>query len=380
MGPVIRLGRYRRFTANRTLHLDVGAHRLFVKMNPNQAEAAAEIAGYRRIRDHYRLPILRTHRRIGRWTVSLYDRHQPDHPDSGLLLDALTAADAGQVTSLRHGLDAILQRYERTIAATIRQMPASSTIGKLYRDRARPRGRLDHYYGQNPILLKLTGTDRIRCAELRETTFVINGQPRRMDFYALLAELRATFDPEARVWAAMTQGDPTDFNIGLDTDNQPTWFDYDTGGLNALPGEIACFLWYQRLHGAWLVPRYNAEAFADHRAALATANEPMVHIRRLSPRAIGIDYQHQPSPARRETITQYLTHIAMPLAVTAGTDLLTWLRPYLAMRLLSVYPLHQLDPRDAALSLALLTDLYAPDADLEHLLGLTGQPPTGPAS
>jgi hypothetical protein len=42
----------------------------------------------------------------------------------------------------------------------------------------------------------------------------------------------------------------------------PVWFDFDTGGLNALPGEFACFLLYQRLHGAWLTPRYNRAAFA----------------------------------------------------------------------------------------------------------------------
>ncbi|WP_307937269.1 hypothetical protein, partial [Salinispora arenicola] len=177
VGPMIRVGRYRRFTANRTLHLDIGARRLFIKINPNPVEAAAEATGYRRIRDHYRLPTLRAHSRIGHWTISLYDRHQPDLPDTGLLLDALAAANAGEANSFNHGLDRDLQHYTRTIGATIRRLPASSTVSKLYHDRARPHGRLDHYYGRNPILLRLTGADSIRCADLRETTLMVNGQP-----------------------------------------------------------------------------------------------------------------------------------------------------------------------------------------------------------
>ncbi|NIL64864.1 hypothetical protein [Salinispora arenicola] len=179
----------------------------------------------------------------------------------------------------------------------------------------------------------------------------------------------------------MTQGDPTDFNIGLDIDNRPVWFDYDGAGLNALPGEDRLLLWYQRLHGAWLVPRYNTEAFADHRKALAEAVEPTVRLNRLSRRAVAIDYQHRPSPARRQAIAQYLMQLARPLAGTIATDLLTWLRPYLAMRILAVYPLHHLEPREhRAVTLGLLADLYASDADLEHLLGLTGQTPMEPVS
>ncbi|MEV4753654.1 hypothetical protein AB0J86_00845 [Micromonospora sp. NPDC049559] len=373
---MIRVSRYRRFTANHTLHLDVRARRLFVKINPDREEAAAEVAGYRRIHDHYPLPALHAYRHVGRWAVTVYERHGPDQPDSGLLLDAITTAEGGALASLDHGLDRILERYRHVIGSTVRHLPASQTVGKLYRDRLRPGGRLDQYYGGNPVLLKTPDGAEMRCSDLRETTLVVNGHPRRLDFHALTAGLRTALHPDQRVWAATTQGDPTDFNIGLDQDQQPIWFDYDTGGLNALPGEIACFLWYQRLHGAWLVPRYNPNAFTDHRTALAEAVKPRVRLATLSARTIAIDYQHRPSAARRHTIARYLDQLARPLAATAGTDLLTWLRPYLAMRLLAVYPLHQMDPADAALSLGLLAELYSPEVELDHLLGLTSPAPS----
>ncbi|WP_117665758.1 hypothetical protein [Micromonospora sp. MW-13] len=374
MGLVIRVARHRRFTANHTFHLNVGARRLFVKANPNPAEAAAEIAGYRRIQHHYPLPALHAHHRIGRWTLTVYDRHRPDQPDTGLLLDAITAGDVGDLANLDHGLDAILDHYRHVIGTTMRHLPASQTIGKLYRDRAQPGGRLDLYYGHNPNLLTMPDRSAIRCSDLHETTLVINGQPRRLDFDALVTDLRTALHPDQQTWAATTQGDPTDVNIGLDDQNRPVWFDYDTAGLNSLAGEIACFLWYQRLHAAWLVPRYNPGAFADHRRAITDAVRPQVRLARLSARTIAIDYQHRPSAARQHTIARYLGQFARPLATSIGTDLLTWLRPYLAMRLLAVYPLHQMEPSDAALSIGLLADLYAPEADLAQLLGLTTTP------
>lgn len=60
------------------------------------------------------------------------------------------------------------------------------------------------------------------------------------------------------------------------------------------------FLIYQRLHGAWLTPRYNKAAFRDHTSALAPAvlAPPSVHVSR-GRHLLRIDYRHAPSPARR---------------------------------------------------------------------------------
>ncbi|MDM4722801.1 hypothetical protein QTQ03_25550 [Micromonospora sp. WMMA1363] len=371
---MIRIARHRRFTANHTLHLDIGSRRLFVKINPNRSEAAVEIVGYEQMRSHYPVPALHVHRRIGRWTVTVYDRHQPDQPDTGLLLDAITADGIGARTHLDRGLDAIIGHYRHVISATMRQVPASQTIGKLYRDRAQPGGRLHRYYAHNPTLLTMPDGSGIRCGDLREATLVINGQPRRLDFDALVTDLRTALHPDQQVWAALTQGDPTDFNIGLDGENRAVWFDYDTAGLNALAGEIACFLWYQRLHAAWLVPRYNPGAFTDHQRALADAVKPQLRLARPTARTITIDYQHRPSAPRQHTLARYLAELAQPLASGIGADLPAWLRPYLAMRLLAVYPLQQMESADAALSIGLLADLYAPEVDLTQLLGLVTTP------
>lgn len=153
----------------------------------------------------------------------------------------------------------------------------------------------------------------------------------------------------------------------------PVWFDYDTGGLNAIPGEFACFLLYQRLHGAWLTPHYNPAAFRDHPAAIEAVVrcEPVVQMQHV-PTSLTIVYRHRPSPARRHVMRRYLDEIVYPVANQLDiSDLMEWLRPYLVMRLLAVYDLASLKPRDAGLSIGLLAEALAPTTTLPDFLALT---------
>lgn len=193
-----------------------------------------------------------------------------------------------------------------------------------------------------------------------------------IDFARLVTWLRSRLAPGGPVWAAVTQADPTDFNVGWSPAGGPAWFDYDTGGLNALPGEFACFLLYQRLHGPWLTPRYNTAAFRGHPSALATGAlaPPSVHVSH-GRHLLQIDYRHAPSPARRRVLRRYLTGIIEPFAGHLGiSDLMDWRRPYLVMRILAVYNLADLEPGDTALSLGLLAEALDPATTLPGFLGL----------
>jgi hypothetical protein len=182
-----------------------------------------------------------------------------------------------------------------------------------------------------------TGSGNLRPADLARTTVVVNGRSHAVDFAKLITWLRGYFTGLAPVWAAVTQGDPTDLNIGWSQAGGPVWFDYDTGGFNALPGEFACFLLYQRLHGAWLTPRYNGPAFRDHLVVLCPAvlAQPTV-VTTYGRMSLLIDYQHVPSLARQHVMRRYLDEVVCPVAAHLGVvNRMDWLRPYLAMRLLS---------------------------------------------
>lgn len=209
---------------------------------------------------------------------------------------------------------------------------------------------------------------------------VVNGREHTVDFADLTLRLRLHFTGNTPVWAAVTQGDPTDLNIGWSRAGGPVWFDYDTAGLNALAGEFACFLLYQRLHGAWLTPHYNPAAFRDHPSALTLASltEPVVHVAQSGP-ALVIDYRHTPTSTRRHVMCRYLDEVVRPIAGHLGIeDLMAWLRPYLLMRLLAVYHLADLEPRDTALSLALLAQALDPRTGLRDFLALTPPDATPP--
>ncbi|NIJ10967.1 hypothetical protein FHU38_001311 [Saccharomonospora amisosensis] len=371
---MLRIANHRRFTANHTWHVDWAGHALFVKANPNHDEAGAECAGHARIREFYPVPGLRGARRVARWTVLAYDRWPYLGHDHGLLLDEITHADlTGNMVRLDTCLTAVFRQYQHVIGSTLRPTTNGETISKLYGDRAAPDGRLDQYYRPNAPWPITNGTRRVRPQDLTDVRLVVNGREHAVDFAELMTRLRVHFARHSPVWAAVTQGDPTDINIGWSPAGGPVWFDYDTGGLNALPGEFACFLLYQRLHGAWLTPHYNRAAFDDHPSALTQASlaEPSVQVERTGSSLV-IDYRHTPSRARRHVLRRYLDEIIRPVARHLGIDdLMAWMRPYLVMRLLAVYHLADLEPRDTALSLALLAQALDPDITLPEFLALT---------
>jgi hypothetical protein len=369
---VLRIGHHRRFTANHTWHADVAGRRLFIKASTSRQEARAEREGHERISAYYPVPRLHGTRTLGQWTIFAYDRWPHLNLDAGLLLDEISHADlAGDTARLDACLTDVFSRYRQVISATLRRATLAETIGKLYGDRAAPGGRLDRYY-QADRPWPLTRDSHISPSLLAALTLAVNRREYAVDFTGLITWLRSRLTPGSPVWAAVTQGDPTDFNVGWSPAGGPVWFDYDTGGLNALPGEFACFLLYQRLHGAWLTPRYNKAAFRDHPSALAAGAlaPPSVHVchgRHL----LRIDYRHAPSPGRRRVLRSYLTGIIEPIAAPLGiNDLMDWLRPYLVMRILAVYNLAGLEPSDTALSLGLLTEALDPATTLPGFLGL----------
>lgn len=371
----MNLYRHRRHTANHTWHLDMNGRNLFIKANPHPREARAEAVGHARLQDHYPVPALRVRLPLPGWTILVYDRWPHLGTDSGLLLDVITKADrTGDFTDLDACLDDVLGHYFAVIKSTVRLAQPDQTVGKLYGHRAARGGRLDTYYGKDRPwqIPDLNGVSGVRPSRLADLDLDINGTVRHLDLRSMLQDLRRDFNESEPVWAALTQGDPTDFNIGWSRAGGPVWFDYDTAGYNAVAGEFANFLLYQRLHGPWLTPYYNPDAFTDHPQARTVRAQADYEISvRLQGDGIRIEYRLAPSRARHHIMSRYLDELVLPIAAMLEVDdIAAWLRPYLLMRLLAVYDLTRLGPLDAGLSLGLIADIVDPDLDIRKILAL----------
>lgn len=373
MTPVIRIGHHRRYTANHTWRLAAFGQKLFIKANPAIAEARRETAGHRALRGHYPVPALYAHGRVGRWYVHLYRREPGVGPGRGLLLDLITTAEhTGTYDELDAAAADILGHYRRVIAATARRRPPEEVVQKLFADRAAPGGRLDIYYRTGRPFLAAPDGVPLTIADVAGTTLLFNGVEHRLDLPAVLDSLRSTFAQPRPVWAAVTQGDPTGFNLGWTRGTGPAWFDYDTAGACALAGEFAVFLVDLLLHGARLTPATNPAAYRDHPAALLTQPSAGAIVHRAGPGLLEADLHHQASPARRRLAATHLRDLVYPVADDLGIDdVAGWLRPYLLMRLLGVYHPADLPLPDAVVLLAAITHVTHPDLELEDLLDLT---------
>ncbi|WP_328914145.1 MULTISPECIES: hypothetical protein [unclassified Streptomyces] len=359
--PRWRVGRLRRATRNLLLPLDLNGRPLLIKYTRNAGEARQEISGHAHLVHHYRVPALHAQLRVpGGWLLA-YER-LPYGPDRGLLLDLLNR-EKPSAELLRY-MDELTKTYGRVILDTAQEAAPSSIVRKLYWDRAVPGGRLDTYYEDSSFAVA-DGMVDLPVTRLAEYVLVVNGRPLRIGWTATLRRLRSHYQQSEPVWAALTQGDPTDVNLA----NPLGWLDYDTAGLNSILGEFANFLWYTTALGGWLVPTYNPAAFADHPATFdcVTVNRPTLQQVRVNhvARTIHVDYAAALAASRRAAAASYWDRLVLPVADKFWPDrnLGELLRPYVAMRILTVYNLADLAPTDRLLLLVRLAEAMSPSFD-----------------
>ncbi|WP_225850110.1 hypothetical protein [Streptomyces sp. HPF1205] len=352
------VGPIRRATRNLLLPLDVNGRPLLAKYTRDREEARQEIRGHARLLGHYHIPALHAHVRVPGGYLLAYER-LPSGRDKGLLLDLLNTE--APTAELLQYMDNLTTAYRTVILATAQEVPPENVVRKLYWDRAAPGGRLDTYYAGADFPVA-EGIIDLPVSRLAEYVLVINGQPRTLGWTATLRRLRAHFQRTEPVWAALTQGDPTDVNLA----HPLAWLDYDTASPNSILGEFANFLWHATALGGWLVPTYNPAAFADHPATFhrVAANRPQLgraHVNHAT-RTIHIDYTAHVSAPRRTAATAYWHQLVEPVAdkLWPHADLAELLRPYLAMRILAVYNLADLTPADRLLALARLAEAMSP--------------------
>ncbi|HEV2634534.1 MAG TPA: hypothetical protein VGX23_05275 [Actinocrinis sp.] len=327
---------------------------------PNHAEARAEENGRASIQPFFTLPRLYTRFRLLGASYLIYERWGQE-PGPKMLLDLL---NEGNEPAVAEYLAQLTNAYRRAMLDTALRMCPMQLVRKLYHDRAAPGGRLDYYYADRTF--EVCG---IPIDELAHYELVINGRQRRLDWRAILSWLAEWSRDETPQWSACTQGDPTDVNLAVPF----TVFDYDTAGRNAVVGEFANFCWYTGFLGGYLVPKLNPAAFhsSPKTFEMVSLNAPVTHAINVDRegRRLSVDLTWRPVAARHSAITAYWNDLVMPVwkQLAESEDINQAVKPYLALRIIGVFNVSELDPADMLALLACLAECCADDFDAERL-------------
>lgn len=340
----------------------------FCKVLRSQQAAEEEISGYDLISSYYNVPQRRSARldRKQRFIIS-YDYWPTIGKDQGLFLDLINQSCSIYSHQLRDFTHSLVKHYYEVISKTIEWKPKEEVRTALYEERLKEGARIDRYYRSVNGLSLSNGTETIPLSRVCNYQFIINRKRYRFDWEDCIRSLKSFFT-NSGCWAAITQGDPTEINIGYPL----VWFDYGNAGYNAVLGEFANFCWDTYVFGGCFVPRYSPRVLADHpdtfnRVAL---NAPVLTGFEIdhSAKAIVIDYSLDLPIARRAILCEYFTRLVEPIANKwVGENWQIQFNRYLAVRILGVYNIFSLSLSDTVFSLAKLIECQDSDSDIANI-------------
>jgi hypothetical protein len=341
----------RRFTNNLVFRYETLSDVYFCKLIANDEDSRSEIAGYDAIRNYYPVPVrhgLRTTRR-GR-TLICYNYEMSVGNNTGLLCDLINQTAAPEV--IRHYAEQLAGHYREVVMRTHTWRAKTHVRTKLFDDRIKPGGRIDRYYVGACRETYRIGDALLRAPDVRSLEVSVNLADPITVWPDAIYLLRDYFTRQHDCVAAITQGDPTELNIGWPL----IWFDFDNAGYNPILGEWAAFSWYIYAMGGYLVPKYAPLLFADHTEVFKHIPDcsPNVRVRRGG-KVLELLYDLSVAGARKTLLTSYRDTFITPVAAQCGLrDWEQQIRYYIALRIIGVYDIWGLDGTDTAFLLAKL--------------------------
>jgi hypothetical protein len=339
----------------------------FVKTGP-PSQTHAEITGWHAVRKHLTVPRLLGHHCRGNQHAVIFEDVFADHRCQHLLGDSIALADYGITSTapVRDLVRAVCNDLLRCTTRTGNRTTLSDCVPALYLERLRPGGRLDTWY--EPSAEMALGTTTRTLADLARTEVIVNGQSRRVDVPALIKDARTALSPPRRWMTALTQGDPTEPNIG----HPLMWLDFEHAGRNAIAGDVAILLWYLLGMGGWLVPTYQPDTYRRTlRHHLAPIAVPQLIGLTVDQQQIHADLRWNMGIGRAAALHALREALSGDLGIACRDqhpDLAEVLRPFLLCRVLGVIDLRLLDGTDSVLALSMLAQLANPNMTIDKLI------------
>ncbi|QSB03961.1 hypothetical protein [Natronoglycomyces albus] len=310
-----------------------------------------------------------------------------------LLGEAISAADNSDadVTTVRHAIRQVCDSWQTSIDLTGDIVPLSQCVPGLYRSRLAPKGRLEQWYARHSGI-KVPALFDTRPTQLRHfgknCDFILNGRPYGLNVLDSIEQARRMLPEDSQWMSALTQGDPTEPNIGVEP---LCWLDFEYAGRNTICGEVSNLLWYLVGLGGWLVPTCQPKVFARTLPNAKSYDHPLIKFTTTRSKWSYIDVRVRwdMGLGRAAALDELIARLSPGrplyeacLATTDSNNLMDALRPWLITRILGVIPPTQMQPDQILGCLSALAVVSDPATTIDSLLADLGQEvkPWTPAS
>jgi len=299
----------------------------FYKINSYE-DYIKELNGYKKIKQYYKVPTLLFQSTTKNKGILFYEYNKNIYDNHGLLVDYFAKNDV-----LTKKYDIILNKYKNVFSQTL-NYKYTDNVNIFFKDRIK--SRLSNYY-TNDFFYKINQLDPIKFKN-----YIVNFK--QINF--IIKEIENFFDLNKKTYTVVSQCDPNDLNICEDG----MILDYLCGGDTPLMAEFATFIWYYIAQAEYLSLKYNKKAFEKHNEIYKNMLKPSLTENYLSFNIRSI---------RKDAINHYIDIVIEPIIKNIKFE--NWYKEfknYIAMKILAVFNLNDMENTDKILSLTYLILFY----------------------
>lgn len=191
---------------------------------------------------------------------------------------------------------------------------------------------------------------------------------KKYDLEEILKDIIKNIKKRKKVYAFITQGDPTDTNITT----TGYFTDFENGGYNSILSEISINFISLFSHGRYFYPKYNKKAYSVNKSIIKKYNKFGFDINyNIKNNEIFIEYFKINLPKKNSLLIKKFIKLYLDNEMydTYSKDFKD-LKYYICMRLLTPIDIEKMDEKDKVVILSLIAIIYEEVNDLKSLLSV----------